>query len=243
MKELWFGGWQNFYDVSWPVRFLIELFIYVLIVAIVVKLLTHFLPLKKWGVIGCALTIKESVYLIGRNRNWAVELDNKVTEWGENALKDTGKRKNTKRMLVIFLMLIVLYFFAVFMDLPVSKNFEKESLAGVANIKAFFQQVENKLSKGYKKYPPLLKKKETIYIQLNASGKKDAKIRHKPSLKGKIICKMKSKSKIIYQNKLEYDGKRYWLKVYLPDDKIEGWLNGKLIVKKQLKKFVDEAGR
>lgn len=242
MKELWFGGWQNFYDLKWPIRFLIELIIYVLIIVIVVRLLTYFLPLKKWGVIGCAWTIKESVYLVGRNKNWAVELDNKVTEWGKNAVNDTSKRKNTKKKLIIFLMLVILYVSAVFMDLPVSKNFQKESLAGVANVKAFFQQIEKKLSKGYKEYPSLLKKKETIYIQLNALGEKGAKIRQKPSRKGKIIYNVKNKSKIIYQNKLEHDGDKYWIKVYLPDDKIEGWLNGKLIVKKQLKKLIDESG-
>lgn len=75
---------------------------------------------------------------------------------------------------------------------------------------------------------------------MNKIGKKGPKIRKEPFVEGEIIDKVSGKTVIHYKKKLEYDGERYWLKVYLPEQKIEGWLNGKLVEKKQLQQFLDD---
>lgn len=242
IKELWFGGWQNFYDLKWPVRFFIELAIYAAIVSSVIKVSGLYIMSKQFIII-CVYTAKEFVYLIGRRRNWAVELDNKITEWGRNAVEKVGKKKlwTIKFKMIFYLALAALYISTVFVDLPISSYIQGEYLEPLYDVKGYFWQLEGRLSKGYEEYSPLLKKEDPVLIQLNKTGKKGPKIRREPFIEGKIIGKVDGNAVIHYKNALEYDGERYWLKVYLPKERMEGWLNGKLVKEKQVKQLVDES--
>ena len=102
-----------------------------------------------------------------------------------------------------------MYIVAVFMDLPLSRHLQEEYLTELANIKDFFQQYEEVLSRGYENYPPLFVKNEPeeiaeepaeepagdieeeeeipIYIQLNETGKNGSNVRQEPSLNGKVV--------------------------------------------------------
>lgn len=242
MKELWFGAWQNFYDLNWPIRFFIELAIVLLLAAAIIKLI-RLTPIPKGLTILFVFLAKECIYLVGRKKDWAVEADNKITDWGKDAIGNIVKKrtKKSKKKTLIFFVLAVFYIGAVFVDLPFSKYFQGDSLDIFYNVKDFFWQIEGNLSKGYTEYSPLLKKQDPVFIQLNQTGKKGSKIRREPYVDGKIIGKADGNTTIYYKNKLENDGKWYWLKVFLPDERMEGWLNGKLINQKQLKKLVEES--
>ena len=51
---------------------------------------------------------------------------------------------------------------------------------------------------------------------------------------------MNAKSEILYCDEWVYDGERYWIRVYIPNDGIEGWLSGYLIEKAQLEEMTSE---
>lgn len=240
MKELWFGGWHNFYDVNWPVRFLIELTIHVVIIVIVIKVIKRIIPVKKWLIKGFVWFAKEIIHLIGRSREWAVRADNKITDWGVTAINNTDGKYHPKRKLLLYILLGALYVSAVFVDLPISENLQEESLTGLVKVKSFFQQIESRLSNGYENYKPLIKEEVFVPVKLSNKVKKSVKIRKKPSLNGKVIGSATKSTEILYQNECKRDGERYWLKVYLPGDKIEGWLNGKQIVEEQLNELVEK---
>ena len=81
-----------------------------------------------------------------------------------------------------------------------------------------------------------------IDIRLNERGKNGANIRQIPSLEGDIIVGVNDDSIILYQNEWENDGERYWIKIYLPDKQVSGWLSGKLIEDEQLKMILSLSG-
>lgn len=51
---------------------------------------------------------------------------------------------------------------------------------------------------------------------------------------------MKGGSEILYQYQWECDDdERYWIKVYIPSDEVEGWLSGKLVDSAQLETLIN----
>lgn len=190
-----------------------------------------------------------------------METDNKIVDWGEKKLNGTADGKTTKRHTAlkygIILGIIILYIAAVFVDLPLASHLQEEYLAEFANIKASFQKYEEAMSRGYEDYPPLFVKKEPeeeeepaeaaaeeakipVYIQLNEKGKLGANIRQEPSLGAEVVGGVKGGSKILYQYQWECDDdERYWIKVYIPSDEVEGWLSGKLVDSAQLETLIN----
>lgn len=270
MTKMYFGAWQNFYHLSWPVRFLIEGILFLLIVFALYKLIKKLglaFKIKPYLIKGCVWIATEVVYLFGRNNSWAVEADNKVVEWGEKKLNGGINEKALKRRKIlkfcVILGIIVLYIVAVFVDLPLSRHLQEEYLTEFASIKDFFQQYEEALSRGYEDYPPLFVKKEPeetvedpaeepagnieeeeeipIYIQLNETGKNGSNVRQEPSLNGKVVGGVNGEMEILYMHQWECDDdERYWIKIYVPSEDVEGWLSGRLVDNTQLEALISE---
>ncbi len=266
MKKMYFGAWQNFYHISWPVRFLIEGAVAISIIFILYKLvkkLGQALRLQPYLIKGCVWIAKELVYIIGKSSPWAVETEDKIIKWGQRKLygseeEEASVKRHTALKWWLTVGIIILYISAVFVDLPISKRLQEDYLTEFANIKTFFQKYEEALSRGYEAYPPLLVKKEPkeepvvevetkeeipVYIQLNDKGKLGANIRQEPSLNGEIVGGVNRESEIFYQNQWERDDEgRYWVKICIVDEDIEGWLSGVLVDGVQLEELVTESG-
>lgn len=260
MKKYYFGAWQNFYGLSWPVRFFIELavlFAILFLVFTVVKKIGGRFHLRKYLIKGWVWFVTEILYLIGRDRTWAVELDNKMIEWGNRAAGNTHRKPRTALKRCIGLGIVVMYFLAVFVDLPFSGHLQAYYLRELGNVKTFFQRYEQTISRGYENYPPLFVKSESVeeqeeetetqieeegplVIQLNDKGKSGANIRLEPTLNGDIVGGVDGESEIHYRDQYENDGERYWIKIYIPGDDIEGWISGNLIDGAQLEAIVNE---
>lgn len=164
MKKYYYGAWNSFYNLSWPVRFGVELIFFLIFLYIVIKLLKkigNLLRLKIYLIKGCVWLVTEIVYLVGHNNEWAVTIDGKITDWGNKMLNNTWRKKH--------------YFLKSFIALG-----------------------------------------------------------REPSLNAEIIGGVTGQTEIIYKNQWENDGERYWVKVCIPDDGIEGWLSGKLVDGEQL---------
>ena len=52
---------------------------------------------------------------------------------------------------------------------------------------------------------------------------------------------MNAESEILYCDEWTYAGERYWIRVYISDDDVEGWLSGTLIDEKQLEERIGES--
>lgn len=260
MKKYYYGAWQNFYNLNWPVRFFIELVFLSAAIFLICKALKKVgsrFGLKQYLVKGWVWIVTELIYLIGRDRAWAVELDNRMIEWGNRAAEHTGAKRRTRRKWFLGVGAVVIYLLATFVDLPFAKHLQAYYLSELGHVKSFFQRYEQTLSRGYEKYPPLFVKSEPveeteeeteeqteeavlIYIQLNEKGQSGANIRQEPSLNGAVVGGVDGQSEIRYQNQWEHDGERYWIKIYIPGDDIEGWLSGNLIDSIQLEEIVNE---
>lgn len=259
IAHFYYGAWNNFYHLSWPWRFLIELLVSVLILKYVLRLIKNIVRklrldlvlIKSW-----VWFVTEVVYLIGRNRNWAVEIDNRMIEWGEKAVNHTDGKKSAALKKCMFVIVIIVYFSAVLVDLPFANGLEGYYLSGFTKIKLFCQKYEEMLSGDCEQYPPLFRKREPesdesamaledlqneiepVYIQLNDQGRDGSNIRKEPSMNGAVVGGVNGTTEILYQQQFENDGERYWIKVYIPHDAVEGWLSGNLIDSEQLESII-----
>lgn len=89
---------------------------------------------------------------------------------------------------------------------------------------------------------PVFEEKEPVYVQLNERGKRGSNIRSETDLDNdnNIIGGVNAESEILYCNEWIHDGERYWIRVYIPDDDVEGWLSGNLIEREQLEEMTGE---
>lgn len=256
--KYYYGAWQNFYQLGWPVRFFIEWAIFCVIVFALLKVIRavgkkyrlDIVLAKCWS-----WFVREVVYYVVRNKKGAAELDEKMIEWEQKIEgRKTGKRHPALKRCFV-LLAIIIYFCAILVDLPISKNLQGYYLTEFAGIRDYFQGIERFLSKGYEQYPPLfvqtqavvpdtaevMAEQETpVYIKLNKKGKRGAKIRSGPSLNENTLETVNQDIEIIYQNQFENDGERYWVKVYIPVYSVEGWLSGNLIQNSQLESITGQ---
>lgn len=263
LVKCYYGAWQSFYHIDWPVRFLIEWAFFLSLLFLVVVLIRAFIrkwKLKNLFVKGWCIGIREIVYFWGHEKEWAVIADNRMIDWALIKMGDTGSGKKHHILygLLVFAAVII-YFLAVFVDLPVAGHISEEYLSSANNIKTLFVQIETLLSNGYEQYPPLFAQKEeyeeavaeevsseteerkAVFIQLNDRGKNGSNIRSEPDLstKGNIIGGVNKDSEILYGDEWTYDGERYWIRVYIPADGIVGWLSGNLVDSGQLNDIVE----
>lgn len=258
--KYYYGAWQNFYHLSWPIRFFFELLVFLFLLMVVIKSLMIIVSksgLRIYMITGIVWIVKEIVYFLGRTRSWAIDADSRIIDWGEKRISDEDRKIFVRLKVYVCLGIASIYLLAVFVDLPVSQNLEDYYLQELEKIKIFFQQGEHCLSLGYENYPPLFieaEVKETMtdnnleeepvieevvtYLKLNEKGQNGSNIRETPSLDGLVVGGVRENPDIIYQNQWEYDGERYWLKIYLPEEEMYGWISGKLIDSEQLEEII-----
>ncbi len=270
MKKYYYGAWQNFYHLGWPVRFFIELLLVWSLVLILIRIIKWIFwkntAVKKMMVSGCVWVAKELIYLVGRNSEWAVNTEGKIIDWGESVIKgEVRKRKSIVKKLAI-LATIVIYIGAVFADLPFTNRLQGSYLEIPFAMKSFFQSYESAMSYGYDMYPPLFhivkkekskekenetekmdrtekvknlkEKEEPVYLYINEIGRNGSNIRTEPSLNSKVIIAVQDDVEMIYQNEFVRDDERFWLKVYLPNMQIEGWISANLVEAEQLEEIL-----
>ncbi len=258
--KYYYGAWQNFYHLNWPIRFFFEWLMFLAILVAVIKLLEVIgrkTGLRKYIIIGTVWITKEIVYLVGHTKNWAVDADNRISSWGEKRIISQKRNMHPRLKVGLCIGSVILYILAIFVDLPFSKVFEDYYLQEFANIKSFFQQGEVFLSQGYESYPPLFVEEEVqetmaddeveeepeaddagISLRLNEEGQAGANIREEPSMDGAVVEKVWEGLEIIYQGQWENDGERYWLEVYCPEKDAYGWISGRLIDSDQLQEII-----
>lgn len=257
MKQISYGFWQGMYKIAWPVRFFIELAIVLAIVFLVL-----FIGRKILKSIGGDIFIKtifikvivffttEILYLVGKNKAWAIDSDEKIVEWGRKAVEQPSDIwKVCKKVLKVlfFCLIIFTYFSAIIPDLPISKNINPYYMEHISVVKEFFQNIESNLSDGYESVPPLIietekkqepKKEKVVYISLIEKKNRKILIQKSPKRKSKVICKIDSKQKVVYKNRYKKVGKKYWFKVYVVKKKRTGWIEGSYVKKKQIRKLL-----
>lgn len=83
---------------------------------------------------------------------------------------------------------------------------------------------------------------EPVSILLNERGKRGSNIRSETDLDNdnNIIGGVNAESVILYRDEWTHDGERYWIRVYIPDDDMEGWLSGNLVEREQLEEMIGE---
>lgn len=254
--KYYYGLWNNFYEVSWPARFFMEILFVWLLLTILIKILRKVgikLHLKEKLIKCLVWIVSEGAYLFGRNKEWAIRIDDKVKDWGNSKISEDRKKGHGLRNFLLVLFVFVFYFAGIFVDLPISKRLEGYYITDLENFKYSLQKIECIFSKGYEEYPPLFLKKETVVsnestasqeitellIILNAEGRNGANIRQEPSLDAAIVGGVNGDNELIYQNCWVNDGERYWVEVYCPNEEICGWISGRLIEQKQLEMIVN----
>lgn len=242
MKEYYYGGWKSLYLLDWPIRFLIELMIFLVLLFGVIRLIKQIekmFQLKVKFVIVCAWFASEVVYLIGKSSTWAVDIDDNIMKWGREAAYEKKHKKHFTVKAIVMVVSIMVYFMAIFSELPVAENLQGYYLTPFFQTKNFFQEIESSLSKGYEAYAPLfewkeIEKEEVIYLSLNERGFAGSNVRYEPSLESSIVREINGEVEIVYQGEWINDGERKWIKVYIPEAAIEGWISGALIESTQL---------
>ncbi len=259
IKKYYLGAWQNIYHISWPARFFIELSILILAGFFLVKFIRWVgkkLKFKNILVKTWVWIVTEIVYLAGHDSEWAIDANDKMIDWGKEVIDGNRKKNSVILKRVICFGVVVVYFLAVFVDLPFAKYLSGYYLEELEDVKSFFRKFEIMISKDYEKYPPLfvkiveeeegavaiLEDREPVYIQLNEDGKRGSNIRSETNLDNdnNIIGGVNANSEILYRDEWTHDGERYWIRVYISADDVEGWLSGNLIEGDQLEKIISE---
>lgn len=93
------------------------------------------------------------IYLIGRNKAWAIDCDEKIVEWGRKSLEQSSNKWSAWKKVFICL-IIFIYLLAIIPDLPFSKKINPYYMEHIAVAKDFFQNLESKISEGYENAPP-----------------------------------------------------------------------------------------
>lgn len=266
----WHNFYHIIWPVRFLIEGMIFLFIVFVLCRLLHKLIQKYgkvFRLNSYFVKTCAWVASEVVYLLGRNNSWAVETDNRIMDWKDKKLEENTEeiigKKHTGLKRCAAIVIVIIYVAAVFVDLPLSKYIQEEYLAEFAGIKDFFQRYEEAMSMGYESFPPLFVKSEPeeakeeaiaeieeaeaevqqpIYVQLNERGRNGANIRRDPSLDGEVVGGVNGESEILYQHQWDRDDEeRYWIKIYIPAEGVEGWLSGKLVDSTQLEVLVNES--
>ncbi|MCH5265496.1 MAG: hypothetical protein J1F02_06325 [Lachnospiraceae bacterium] len=243
MSKLYYGLWQDLYTLPWPGRLLIEFLIFLLAAFILCKVASkifQILRLKKVFVKISVLIATKVLSCVGRNREWAHNLDEKVIDWG-NRVMSSHFTLSSKLKKILCISVVVVYVLAILPDIPISYYFDEPIITKISMVKNTLEVWESKISFGYLSYVPVFtqSEEEKIYIQIK-NLKKKIILYKEPLDKSKKIRKIEQNEKIQYQNQYKKVGKVYWLKVSLPEQNVEGWIKGTTIQKKQLETLTKE---
>jgi len=240
--------------LPWPVRILIELLIYFLIIKLILILLKK--AIRKTGL--KKLIGKIFIYLgtwfvaiVGKKYTWGNDIDKKIIDIGKN-IADKPFVIHPVLCKLILIGCIMCYMFCVIPGTKAFLYFDGWAAQCFLNTKDFFIKCEEKWSSGYKEYAPVIPKETNVSKKDSISSKKiiikiDKKkkkkgvwIYKKPSGKAKKLLEVRENEKIIYKNKIEKVKKEYWIKVSVPNKKINGWMKKSYIKKETWKKIKDK---
>lgn len=251
MKQLYYGIWQEMYYHVWPVRLLIELLVILLFVSFlwnICKDLGKILHLKRNIVRFVFFLVTEFDGIFGRNSAWSIANDKKISNWARGILEQPSEKRSLVEVMlkrVLAISLISAYILAATPDLPYRSMINPYYLQYFSRVKDKFQSIEATLSEGYENYPSIFQKKTQQASQENSlslirAEKKKILIYKKPSVKAKVIGKIKNNQEILYKNQYKKIGEKYWLKVYLPEKEVTGWIDGRFIESNQVNEIVKQ---
>ncbi len=246
MKKIYYGLWQDFYSLSWTVRFAVEVIIICVLLFFafgVLRAIFRKLKLREVGIKLVALIGTSILPFFGRDNEWAHNADEGLVRWANRKMEFpmTGRQNKLQILIVVFMCMI--YLLGILPETPLINYLDDGVKDKVCVIQQSAQKLEAAVSEGYNSYEPILtwneKKqndtKQAIQIHLD---KKSEKIYKEASSKSKAVAKVTKKDKIEYQSEYKKVKKKIWLKVHLPERKIEGWLRGEAVEKTQMKKII-----
>lgn len=172
------------------------------------------------------------ISLVGKNRDWAYSADEKIVVWAKKRIEKPLKLHYRLRVILI-IFVILIYVSAILPDLQISNYLDDSLVDKVSTVKQTFQSWESKVSSGYLDYQPLFGKEEKIYIRIRKGSPKKIKVYEKVSKKAKVIKKTGTKN-IEYLDEVKKANNKYWFKVRLEEDGIEGWILEDVVDKEQM---------
>lgn len=246
MKKIYYGLWQDFYSLSWTVRFAVEVIIVCVLLIFVIGILKAIFRKLKLREIGIKLAVVIGTFILslfGRENQWAHNADEGLVIWANHKMQLPVAGRQNKLQMLIGVLGCMIYLLGILPETPLINYLDDGFKDKVCVIQHSAQVLETAASEGYQSYEPILtwneKKqndvKQAIKIYLN---KKSEKVYKQASSKSKAVAKITKKDTIEYQSDFKKVKKKIWLKVYLPERKIEGWLKGEAVKKTQVKELI-----
>lgn len=128
MKKYYYGLWQNMYILPWKTRFMIELIIVLFLsycIYAILKKMHVIGGIKKAIVSGIVFVVTEFAFIAGKNRRWAARADDRIVNWG-NVILNGEKKKHALFKIAGVLAVGLIYFSAVFVDLPFANTIKNK---------------------------------------------------------------------------------------------------------------------
>lgn len=245
MKKIYYGLWHDFYSLPWTVRFAVEIIIICTILFFMLGILKTLFRKFKLREFGIKLIVLIGTFVLscfGRENQWAHNADERLVSWGNRKIQFPPTRSQNKFQMLIGVFMCMIYLLGILPETPLINYLDNGLQDKVCVIRQNAQKLEAVASDGYKSYEPILtwnekkenETKQTIKIYLN---KKSEKVYKTASSKSQVVATVNKKDKIQYQSDYKRVNKKIWLKVYLPEPQIEGWLKGDAVDKTQIKEL------
>lgn len=247
MSRIYYQLIWYFMKLPWAIRILIELPIYFLLLKLSFWVLKKIGEKLKLKIIAGKIFVYLGTWAVaiagGTQGRWK-ELDKKIIEKGHNiAYKPFALPPIVHK--IIWLGFLLCYLFCVIPDTKAFLYFDGNVAQSFLNVKDTFAKLEEKWTSGYQQYAPTPVKEvsapkksssKKIAISLNSKrAKNGVYIYQAPSNKSKKLMKLKGGEKLFYKNRTKKVKKDYWLKVYAPGKKVNGWIKKAWISEKSWK--------
>lgn len=245
MKKIYYGLWQDFYSLSWTIRFAVEVIIICVLLFFALGILKAILRKLKLREVGIKLVVLIGTFILsffGRDNEWAHNADEGLVHWANRKMEFPMTGRQNKLQKLIGVVMCIIYLLGILPETPLINYLDDGFKDKVCVIQHSAQELEAAASEGYQSYEPILTwnekrqsdTKQAIKIHLD---KKSEKVYKEASTKSKAVAKVNKKDKIEYRSDYKKVKKKIWLKVYLPERKIEGWLDGEAVEKAQMKEL------
>ena len=108
--KYYYGAWQSFYQLSWPVRFLFEIVFFAGLLCLALwglRILADKCKLRiRLAKVWCII-VKETVYILGRDKKWAVAIDNRMIDWLQKKTEEDASKRNHPRRRILLAIIII----------------------------------------------------------------------------------------------------------------------------------------
>lgn len=248
MKKIYYQLIWYFMQLPWPVRILVELSIYLLLITLLIQLIKKVdrkFRIKK--ILGKIFIYLGTWFIarVGRKYTWGNAIDKKIIDVGRK-FANTPFSVHPILNKLVWIGLIMCYLLCVIPDTKAFSYFDGEFAKCFLNTKDFFVKYEEKWSSGYLAYAPVVPTMENSTnkkvlsskeILIKVKKKKRIYIYQKPSSNAKKLLKVKGKGKIVYKNRIKKGKKGYWVMVFIPSKKVTGWMKSSCIKENIWKKI------